>query len=180
MGTSLRQRLWGDAAGRWDLLLALAVTLLGVVVYWQADQLPPPFFDPLGSAAVPKLVALILIGLSVAVVLDRLRGKPGAADLDAGIPTPKGEEPVEPAVWTALASIVLPVLYVAAMQAGVLAFAQASTLLVLALGALFARFQPRLMLALVPIAFIAGYGLDYLFTNVLYVDLPQRSLLGGG
>ncbi len=177
---SLRQRLWDDAAGRVDLLLALAVTLLAALVYWQADQLPPPFFDPLGSAAVPKFVALVLVALSAAVVLLRLKAKPGMTDPDAGVQTPVDEEPVEPAVWTALASIVLPVIYVAAMQAGVLAFAQASTLLVLALGALFARFQPRLLLALVPVAFLAGYGLDYLFTNVLYVDLPQRSLLGGG
>ena len=48
-----------------------------------------------------------------------------------------------------------------------------------ALGALFGRFRPRVLLMLVPIALLAGYGLDYVFTEILYVDLPQRSLLGG-
>jgi putative tricarboxylic transport membrane protein len=174
----LRRRLWVDAAGRRDLLLALAVILLALVVYWQASLLPPPFFDPVGSAAVPKFVALLLALLAVGVIVERLRAKPGA--VEAGFaPEVVDDDPAEPAPWTALASIVLPVLYVAVMQAGWLAFAQASTLFVLALGALFGRFRPRLLLLLVPVAFLAGYGLDYIFTEILYVDLPQRSLLGG-
>lgn len=175
---SLRRRLWVDAAGRRDLLLALAVTLLAVVVYWQASLLPPPFFDPVGSAAVPKLVAVVLVLLAVGVVVERLRAKPGSAETGFA-PEVVDDEPAAPAPWTALASIVLPVLYVSVMQAGWLAFAEASTLFVFALGALFSRFRPRLLLFLVPVAFLAGYGLDYIFTEILYVDLPQRSLLGG-
>lgn len=175
---SLRRRLWVDAAGRRDLLLALAVTLLAVVVYWQASLLPPPFFDPVGSAAVPKLVAIVLVLLAIGVVVERLRAKPGSAETGFA-PEVVDDEPAAPAPWTAFASIVLPVLYVSVMQAGWLAFAQASTLFVFALGALFSRFRPRLLLFLVPVAFLAGYGLDYIFTEILYVDLPQRSLLGG-
>ncbi len=174
---NLRRRLWDDKAGRGDLLLALAVILLAGVVYWQASLLPPPFFDPVGSAAVPKVTALVLMLLAIGVVVTRLRAKPGA--VDAGFSLQIDEEPVPGAPWTALASIVLPVLYVGVMQAGWLAFAQASTLFVFGLGALFGRFRPRLLLLLVPVAVIAGYGLDYLFTEILYVDLPQRSLLGG-
>lgn len=176
---SLRRRLWVDAAGRRDLLLALAVTLLAVVVYWQASLLPPPFFDPVGSAAVPKLVAVVLVLLAIGVVVERLRTKPGSAEAGFAPALEDDDEAPEPAPWTALASIVLPVLYVSVMQAGWLAFAQASTLFVFALGALFSRFRPRYLLFLVPVAFLAGYGLDYIFTEILYVDLPQRSLLGG-
>ena len=174
---NLRRRLWEERAGRGDLLLALAVILLALVVYWQASLLPPPFFDPLGSAAVPKLAAIVLVVLAIGVVHERLRAVPGESP--GGLAAESGDEPAPNAPWTALASIVLPVLYVGAMQAGWLAFAQASTLFVFALGALFARFRPRLLLLLVPVALIAGYGLDYVFTEILYVDLPQRSLLGG-
>ncbi len=173
----LRHRLWDERAGRGDLLLALAVILLALVVYWQASLLPPPFFDPLGSAAVPKFVAVVLVLLAIGVIVERLRAVPG--ERSGGLVPETGDEPTPDAPWTALASIVLPVLYVTAMQAGWLAFAQASTLFVFALGGLFARFRPRLLLLLVPVALIAGYGLDHLFTEILYVDLPQRSLLGG-
>lgn len=174
----LGHRLIGNAAARRDLVLAAALTVFATVLYQQAALLPPPFFDPLGSAAVPKFVALVLLALALGLVVQRALGI-----TEGGMAMPEGatdEAPVRPAPLAAIGAIILPILYVASMQAGWLAFAQASSLFVIALGGLFARWQWRNLVLLVPLALLTGYGLDYIFTEILYVDLPQRSLLTGG
>ncbi len=174
----LGQRLIGSAAARRDLVLAAALTVFSVVLYQQAALLPPPFFDPLGSAAVPKFVALVLLALAAGLVVQRAFG---LAEGGMAMPTNvTAEAPVRPAPLAAIGAIILPILYVASMQAGLLAFAQASSLFVLALGGLFARWRWRNLALLLPLALLTGYGLDYIFTEILYVDLPQRSLLTGG
>ena len=151
---------------RRDLFLALGLTAFAALIYAEASRLPPPFFDPLGSAAVPKLVAVVLVVLGWAALLQRLAA-------------PLGEDrSTRGAAGTALLSIVLPLAYVGAMQFGVLAFAQASTLFIIVMGGLFARFRRSAMLILVPLAFLVGFGLDHVFTRVLFIDLPQRSWLG--
>ena len=159
-------------------MLAAALAVFAAVLYRQANLLPPPFFDPLGSAAVPKFVALVLLALAVGLVVQRAFGL-----AEGGMAMPEGaaeEAPARPAPLAALGAIVLPIFYVASMQAGWLAFAQASSLFVLALGGLFARWRWRNLVLLLPLALLAGYGLDYIFTQILYVDLPQRSALTGG
>ena len=159
-------------------MLAVALAVFAAVLYQQATLLPPPFFDPLGSAAVPKFVALVLLALALGLVVQRAFGLTGGG---MAMPTSTTDEPtVRPAPLAAIGAIILPILYVASMQAGWLAFAQASSLFVLALGGLFARWRLRNLALLLPLALLTGYGLDYIFTEILYVDLPQRSALTGG
>lgn len=159
-------------------MLAAALAVFAAVLYRQAALLPPPFFDPLGSAAVPKFVALVLLALALGLVVQRAFGLAGGG---MAMPAHTSDEaPVRSAPLAAIGAIILPILYVASMQAGWLAFAQASSLFVLALGGLFARWRWRNLVLLVPVALLTGYGLDYIFTEILYVDLPQRSALTGG
>jgi putative tricarboxylic transport membrane protein len=174
----LGERLWSEPWRRADSLLALGLILLSAVVIWAANQLPPPFFDPLGSAAVPRFVAGLLIVLALAVVGRCLTIPVTSTRSD-------GEEEVRPAPWVALGALTASVAYVGVMHAGLLGFAPASTLFVIALGAILARGERSALLWMIPLAVITGYGLNYLLTGVFYIDLPQRSIfaiegLGGG
>lgn len=157
------------AAGwrRQDSCLAIALILFGLLVIDQANRLPPPFFDPLGSAAVPRLVAGLIILLAV-ILLGRCWWTPIVDDTSQ-------TTGVIPAPFIALGAAVMPILYVGAMHFKILGFAPASALFVLALGSLLARFRVLAMLALLPVALLAGFGLNVLLTELFYIDLPQQS-----
>ncbi|MEZ5936365.1 MAG: tripartite tricarboxylate transporter TctB family protein [Alphaproteobacteria bacterium] len=168
----LVERLWAEPWRRADSVLALALILLSTVVIWAANRLPPPFFDPLGSAAVPRFVAWLLIVLALAVLGRCLLTPAALPAVDAGRDT------VRPAPLTALGALIASILYVGLMQAGLLGFAPASALFIMALGALLSRGERRAFLWMIPLAIIVGYGLNYLLTGVFYIDLPQRSIFG--
>ena len=160
-----------------DLLLALGLYLFCAVVYWQASLLPPPFFDPLGSAAVPKFASLVLVLLGT-LVLARLFAPVPSSDPEAEAgavdeATPPDEQPPRPAPWTALGSVLIPVAYVGLMATGLLGFREASILFVFAMGALLARFRRTAVLLLIPLAIAFGIFFDFIFTQVFYVDLPR-------
>ncbi|MGP1397709.1 MAG: tripartite tricarboxylate transporter TctB family protein [Inquilinaceae bacterium] len=167
------RRAWHRAI-RGDGVLAACLVAFAGLLYMEALKVPPPFFDPLGSAAVPKFVALVLALLAVLLMLPRAKTPPTPAEDDDIAEDDTAAVP--PAPVTAIASGLTAVAYIGLMQAGMLNFAQASTVFVLVLGALLARRRRPILLALVPVAFAVGYGFDYLFTEVLFIDLPYRSV----
>jgi putative tricarboxylic transport membrane protein len=175
--SDLKDRLWSAGWRRADLFLAVALILLSTAVIDQANRMPPPFFDPLGSAAVPRFVASILILLALAVL-----GRCLLTPVDRGGPGPDensdGRRVTTPLI--ALGAVLIPVLYVAAMHYQILGFAPASTLFVIALGATLSRGRTATVLWMAPVAVIVGYGLNYLLTGVFYIDLPQTSFFTAG
>lgn len=164
-------RLLRDPDARNDLVLALLLYAFAAVLYWQASLLPPPFFDPLGSAAVPKFVALVLAVLATLVVV---RVFVGAGEEPAPVDeaTPPEDTAARPAPLIALGAVLLPTAYVASMAFDALGFREASILFIFAMGALLARFRRRAVLILLPLAILLGLLFDFIFTQVFYVDLP--------
>ncbi|MCB9946063.1 MAG: tripartite tricarboxylate transporter TctB family protein [Geminicoccaceae bacterium] len=171
------ERLFASEWRRQDICLAMALLALGSFVIVQANRLPPPFFDPLGSAAVPRMVSALLMVLALVLVIRCLRTPVGAhADADSRGAGPGVEDAAgTPSPWTALAAATLPLLYVGVMQFRILGFAPASTLFVLVMGGVLARGRPRVMLAVALAAIVTGYGLNALLTGFFYIDLPQHS-----
>ncbi len=43
-----------------DILVAIVLFALCGLIWWAAQDIAPPFFDPLGSAAVPKALAIVI------------------------------------------------------------------------------------------------------------------------
>jgi putative tricarboxylic transport membrane protein len=151
--------------------LALALIAFSVIVIREANRLPPPFFDPLGSAAVPRFVAGLLILLGLAVV-GRCLLTPVVRKKDVTADT---RSP-----WVALGALAVSVVYVALMQTDLLGFAPASSLFVIGLGIILSRGDKKVILWMLPMGIIVGYGLNYLLTEIFYIDLPQRSFFDGG
>ncbi|MGF1477386.1 MAG: tripartite tricarboxylate transporter TctB family protein [Geminicoccaceae bacterium] len=166
------RRLWQRSVRRADLILALGVIGFATLLYVEALKVPPPFFDPLGSAAVPKFVAVILIVLALIVAFPFSRPREEASEPEQPV---RSGSPI-----TALGSVAVAVAYVGSMQAGILSFAQSSCLFIVALGAMLARGRPMMLAVLVPAALIVGFGLNHLFTQVLFIDLPQASIFDAG
>ena len=103
---------------RGDIALAAAVSAFAGLLWWQSLAIPPPFFDPLGSAAVPRAIALILAVLSVLVLARALLALPW--------PATARDQGFRPRPDIALGLVLLVVAYIALMQAEVLSFRTAT------------------------------------------------------
>ena len=128
------RRLWRSGESRAELAVALCVLVLAAAVWFAADQLPPPIFDPLGSAAVPKLVACVLALLAVAMLIERWRGVADAGAV-AGPDDPADvSAPLRPGI--AAAAFIAMAACPAVMATGLLGFRETCFVFVIALGGL--------------------------------------------
>lgn len=172
--------LISDPDARVDLALAVAIWILAVLVYAAALQLPPPIFDPVGSAAIPKAVAIILALLAAGIVAQRclrLRaGHPaGAPDLDSDAGIGESAAPLRPDTVAAAVAVIAG--YIAVMAFGLLGFREATVPFIILLAGVLSHFRRSTMLVAVPSAFALAIGFGWLFSEILYIDLPQTSWL---
>lgn len=150
---------------RADVVLSIVVAAFAGLLWWEATKVPPPFFDPLGSAAVPKSIALILAVLSV-IVLARalvvLPWQPRAA--------PDGYRP-RPDIAAGI--VLLSIAYAGVMQLRLLGFEMATIGFLVAAAALLGRLDRKTLIYGVASALILGIGATWLFTRFFYIDLPR-------
>lgn len=90
-----------------DLALA-AVTLAGAVLLLVgAMELPPPRFEPLGSAALPRILAgLLILFAGIVAIRAVLRQPPGALQPDTGTTGPRADPRRGALVFAALVAYV--------------------------------------------------------------------------
>ena len=176
------RRILAHRDARPDLALAGVCLFLAAVVLVAAERMPPPIFDPLGSAAVPKIVAGLVAAVSFGIALPHLLGRVRRPAPDPTLPTldvPAGPEerpaPLRPGIAAACALVVAA--YPGVMAAGLLGFREATILFVIALGGVMSRWSRRTMAIAVPFALVIGIGFGWLFSEVLYVDLPRTAWL---
>ena len=148
-----------------DIIISFSLISLATAVLLAAKKIPPPFFDPIGSAAFPKYTAYLIIFLALgigtrAILLSQLL----APESKRGFKL----EPL-PAAYT----VGVPALYVLSMNLGWASFRIATTLFIFVLAALLSRFDKRVLIVSAIIAPVFGFGGQYLFTEVFYMDLPK-------
>lgn len=151
-------KYWGD--------LALAALVIGgaVVLLIGAAELPPPRFEPLGSAAVPRGLAVILIVLGLWVAVRAILG------LRADAPAPKETgEPSHP--MRSLGVLAALVAYVAALDLGQLPFLPLTALFLAASGTILSGggWKPALIYGALGLALAAA--LSFIFSNFLYIEI---------
>jgi hypothetical protein len=167
-GADRPRRLRGRAA--WALGVSAFLVALCLVVLWEARDLPPGVFEPLGSAPAPRTVAVVIILMSLWIAFDawRARGAPEAEpDADADADADYTPRPLD--AWV-VAALTVP--YVLAMQARMLAFAPLTAVFLIAAIGWLTRFRLRSLPWIVTVAATVGWGGAYVFTRVFVVDLP--------
>jgi hypothetical protein len=155
-----------------DLGFAALCGGVAALIAVEARKLPPSPFDPLGPGAVPLWVAGLLGGLAlllVSRVLLRLEVGAAAQSFVLGV---GGEVEHRRRPALALASLVLTAAYVAVMDLGWAGFRVATFGYLVALSALLLPRRARPQAIGVALAAAGALGLHWLFTAVLFVDLP--------
>lgn len=152
---------------RIEIAVAAALIILSGVTWLSVSELPPPFFDPIGSAAFPKAMAVIIAALSLVVIAKAVLASRSAPAAEAE-PSPEARQ----SHLLGAAMYALVILYAAAMQWKLLGFATATALFIVAAGAVLGRFRLKETIVSAVLALLLGFGGDYLFTHVFYIDLP--------
>ncbi len=148
-----------------DLLLAAAVTGFAALLLVESRKIPPPFFDPLGSAAVPRAAALVMVVLAAIMAARALAG--------LGEPSDGPEAEYRPRPDLAVGIFVLCVAYVGAMDLGWIGFEAATIVFLVAAAALLGRLHLRTLLVGTVFAVVMGVGGTWLFTRFFFIDLPR-------
>jgi putative tricarboxylic transport membrane protein len=150
-----------------DYIISACTIVTAGLLLWGARDIPPPFFDPLGSAAVPKACAYILITLALSVSI-RNFFKNKSLSISH---TEDGEFKHEPIL--AIAVVLLSAFYILSMGAGWLGFSLGTTLYIAITGSILAKGNKRVMVISLLLGLLFGFGGQHLFTEFFYIDLPQ-------
>ena len=163
-----------------DLALAAAVLIAAVALFVGASGLPAPRFEPMGSAAVPRILGGLL-ALFGAILGGRAawrlaRGAAGPTDAagrgsDAEGEATDADADVAPNPLRTVAVLVALVLYVAALDVLDWPFVPVTTAFVVALGATLAAPRPRTLAVFAGYGALLAFALHAVFTRFLYVDL---------
>ncbi len=156
---------FGVSIGELGSLSLLIVT--GILLLIGSAQLPPPEFDPLGPAGMPRYIAFILLGLSVFRIFSLLRDRNASTESSAQ----KLGEPMEIGKFTWSSGIVAA--YLVALTVGGIPFSFLSCAFLVALGVVMTGGAKRKLPIIVAIAVTISFGLTYIFTELLTVVLPE-------
>ncbi len=145
-----------------DVALAVVMILMAGAVFVHSFTLPEPALEPVGPAAFPFAVSILLMALSGQVLWRAFTGQPAN---DRPAPHRKRYD-------LAALTLGLTVAYLASLQWELATFRQATMVYAFVLTAALFRWRPRRLPIAVIIALVLGVGLKFVFTQVLYLDLP--------
>lgn len=147
-----------------DLALAAFVIIGAGILFVGASSLPPPRWEPLGSAAMPRILGGILIVLALTVAARALLTLAKADRTSAN----------EPALVLPYRGIIvfgLLVAYIAALDFGRVPFVVATTLFVMCAGMTMHRISVRSALVHAALGLVLSLSLDYIFSTYLFVRI---------
>ena len=156
-------RSGGSTAIAWgDLVFAVAVILAAAVVWFGTADLPPPRYEPVGSAALPRAIAALMALLALPVAVRAVRGTAASKR--------SGEGPAGPVRVAALAALL--VAFVAVMDARILGFRPAAAVFLIGACVVLGGVSLRKLGAYAAFALILSVGLHAVFTRLFYIELP--------
>ena len=151
--------------------LEIGVSALLIVasaaIFVETLELPPPVYDPIGPAAFPRVLSVIIGILALVVIVSAVRRPSLAAVQDGGQPRTYRLRPD-----LALGSTLLTTGYVVLLAFRPFSFAVLTTLYLVVQIMLLFDFERRRLPAAVLLAAVFGFGSDYIFTQLFFIDLP--------
>lgn len=152
-----------------DICFALAMLAFAGIVWWGTADLPPPRYEPIGSAALPRVLAVVMAVLSL-IVLVRAHARQQAQGQDRT--TTVASAAFRPRPLLAIAVFGVLVLYVLAMDQRLLGFIPASIIAFTVIGGLLTGFTPKRLSWLLGFVVVMVVAIWLVFTRFFYIDLP--------
>ncbi len=149
-----------------DIGVSVALIVMSVAVYWESLSMPPAFYYPIGPAAFPRALSVIICLLSINLIVNAFR-LPSGKSIQAAQQSAHRLRPD-----LAVSSAVLIGVYILLLTLRHLSFAVSTTVYLISFIMLLMPFNRRRLLNAIIIALLMGFGGGYIFTHVFYIDLP--------
>jgi len=161
-----------------DIILSLVIIVFSIVIYINTLDLPPPKYEPMGAAALPRILAGLLIIFSIFIFIKAIiRKKPAA------VPTEKTTELGDVSTFqetdTSLGSymkaaivFVLTCVYVFVMSTKLSGFMLATMIYIFVAGSIMKPGNLVSKVKMAAFAIVFALATFYIFTGLFYIDLP--------
>lgn len=156
--------------GKADFVFAIVIIAFSALVYWQTLGLPPPRYEPMGSAAVPQALSVIMASLAAVVFIRAgMRWRRARQVLVEQKPA---QVHFIRRPWLAVWTFVVTIIYVAAMDQKLIGYLFATPLYVCVTGMLLTRGDWQQLRWIACFAVGLSVICYFLFTRVFFIDLP--------
>ena len=151
---------------KFEIAMSVGLILFSILVFYFSLELPEPEYEPLGSAALPQGLSVIMSLLSFVVIL---RAIPRLKTYDVKVdPNPE----VIPRPLLSIAIFILTLIFIGVLDFGILGFLPAGIIYLSVIGYLMTNREMKRLPWVIGFSIILTVSSFYIFTKLFYIDLP--------
>ncbi len=161
-----------------DIILSLVIIAFSIVIYIDTLDLPPPKYEPMGAAALPQILAGLLIIFSLFILIKAIvKKQPAAAPAEKSpeqgdVSTFLETDTSPPSFTKAAIVFFLTCIYVYVMSAKLSGFMPATMIYIFVAGSIMKPANLISKVKMASFAIVFALATFYIFTGLFYIDLP--------
>lgn len=149
-----------------EIALSISLIIFSAVVYYFSLELPDPVYEPLGSAALPKGLAVIMSLLSLIIIvraIPKIKTYKSKTNIGDGVTSrPK----------LAILIFIITLIFIGILDFGVLGFLPAGIIYLSTIGYFMTHRNLKRFPWVIAFSVILTVFSYYVFTKFFYIDLP--------
>ena len=149
-----------------EIALSISLIIFSVIVYYFSLELPEPEYEPLGSAALPKGLAVIMSLLSFVVIVRAI------PKIKTYKPTTKTDNNVTSRPKLAILVFIITLIFIGILDFGILGFLPSGIIYLTTIGYLMTHRDLKRFPWIIAFSVILTVFSYYVFTKFFYIDLP--------
>mgnify|MGYP001201439857 CR=1 FL=1 len=149
-----------------EIALSISLIIFSAIVYYSSLELPDPVYEPLGSAALPKGLAIIMSLLSLIVIFRAI------PKIKTYKPTTNTDDNVTSRPKLAILIFIITLIFIGILDFGILGFLPAGIMYLSAIGYLMTHRDLKRFPWILAFSVILTVFSYYVFTKFFYIDLP--------
>ena len=149
-----------------EIALSISLIIFSIIVYYFSLELPEPEYEPLGSAALPQGLAVIMSLLSLIVIIRAI------PKIKTYKPTTNTDDNVTSRPKLAILVFIITLIFIGILDYGILGFLPAGIIYLSTIGYLMTHRDLKSFPWIVAFAVILTVFSYYVFTKFFYIDLP--------
>ena len=149
-----------------EIALSISLIIFSAIVYYSSLELPEPVYEPLGSAALPKGLAVIMSLLSLIVIVRAI------PKIKVYKPTTNTNNNVTSRPKLAILIFIITLIFIGILDFGILGFLPAGIIYLSTIGYFMTHRNLKRFPWVIAFSVILTVFSYYVFTKFFYIDLP--------